>query len=142
MTKYLLIVGVLLCNALTISAQDITGNWKTVDDETGESKSVVNIFKKDGAYYGKIIQLFRKPSEDQNPTCTECKGSKLGEKIIGMEIIEGLTKQGNEFGKGTILDPNNGKIYDCKIWLDGSDKLMVRGYVGLFFRTQEWIRVD
>jgi uncharacterized protein (DUF2147 family) len=59
-----------------------------------------------------------------------------------MVIIEGLVQDDDEYEDGTILDPKNGKVYDCKIWLDSADKLMVRGYVGIFFRTQEWIRVN
>ncbi len=126
--------------AQSISAQTVLGKWKTIDDESGVAESVVEIYEKDGQIYGKIVELFRKPSEDQDPKCNNCKGDKKGQRIKGMVIMEGLSKDGNEYGDGTILDPDNGKIYDCKIWLDGSDKLMVRGYVGLFFRTQEWVR--
>ncbi|HCZ37305.1 MAG TPA: DUF2147 domain-containing protein, partial [Cytophagales bacterium] len=35
-------------------------------------------------------------------------------------------------------DPNNGKIYRCKVWLEGNN-LKLRGYLGPFFRTQTWL---
>ncbi len=50
----------------------IAGKWKTIDDETNEPKSIVQIFEKDGQYYGKVIELFLKPDADPNPTCDKC----------------------------------------------------------------------
>ena len=44
----------------TLSFAQIEGKWKTIDDETGKPKSIVEIFKKkDGKYYGKINELLR-----------------------------------------------------------------------------------
>ncbi len=122
---------------------EISGKWKSIDDETQESKSVVDIFEKGGKYYGKIVRLFRKPEEDPDPICTECAPEDLrfNKKVIGMEILKDMEKIGAEFSGGTILDPKNGKIYTCKIWIEGSD-LKLRGYWGPFFRTQTWKRVD
>jgi uncharacterized protein (DUF2147 family) len=122
---------------------EISGKWKSFDDETLEAKSVVDIYEKGGKYYGKIIRLFRKPEEDPDPICTECAPEDLrfNKKVIGMEILKDMEKIGTEFSEGTILDPKNGKIYKCKIWIEGSD-LKLRGYWGPFFRTQTWKRVD
>jgi len=129
----------------TLSFAQVTGTWKTIDDETGKVKSIVKIYKgKDGKVYGKIIKLFKKPGEDQNPSCTECTDYRKGKKIIGMVIITGLTKDGDVWeADDAILDPENGKIYDCKIWVDedNNDILNVRGYIAFFFRTQTWKRV-
>lgn len=127
--------------AQSITAQNVLGKWKTVDDETGEAKSVVQVYEEEGEIYGKIVELIRTPDQDQDPLCENCKGDKKDQRIIGMVIMEGLTLKGSEYEGGSILDPDNGKIYDCKIWLDGNNKLMVRGYIGLFFRTQEWVRM-
>jgi len=139
--KKIFFLSFLLCNTILLSAQSITGEWKTIDDETGDPKSVVTVYEYDGKVYGKIVRLFRTPEEDQDPTCKECKGAKKGQKIIGMEIMEGLVKDGDEYDDGTILDPDNGKVYDCKIWLEDG-KLQVRGYIGPFFRTQEWVKAE
>lgn len=124
-----------------MSFAQIEGKWKTIDDETGKAKSYVEIFKKsDGKYYGKVVQLLIKPSD---PNCTGCKDDRKGKPILGMEVIRGLSKDGNEFTGGTITDPKNGKTYKCTITKDG-DKLNVRGYMGisLIGRTQTWQKVD
>jgi len=114
-----------------------------VDDETGEAKSIVQIYKgADGQYHGKIVKLFRRPNEEQDPVCMKCPkaDARHGQKINGMVILSALKKSGDEYSGGEILDPKNGKSYTCKIWLEGKDKLKVRGYIGFFFRTQTWHR--
>jgi len=127
----------------TFAQTEITGKWKSFDDETQEVKSVVDIFEKGGKYYGKIVKLFRTQDEDPDPVCEECPHDdpRFNKKVIGMEILKDMKKIGNEFSEGTILDPKNGKIYTCKIWIQGSE-LKLRGYWGPFFRTQTWKRAD
>lgn len=125
-------------------AQSIEGQWKTIDDETGKAKSVVDVKLKDGKLYGEIIKLYRNTDEDQDPICEECTDHRKGKKVIGMTIITALEKDGIEWeADDAILDPNNGKIYDCKVWVDedNSDILNVRGYIGFVYRTQNWQRV-
>ena len=123
-----------------LSFAQIEGKWKTIDDETGKAKSYVEITKKDGKYYGKVVQLLIKPAE---PNCSKCKDDRKGKPILGLEIIRGLVKDGDEFSGGTITDPKTGKTYKCTITRDG-DKLNVRGYVGLsaFGRTQTWHKAN
>ena len=125
-----------------LSAQDIVGYWKTIDDETHKPKSVVYIYKaNDGKYYGKIVKLFRDPGEDPNPKCDKCPGDRKNKPIIGMVILTKLEKvDKNMWDHGRILDPGNGKIYDCKMWIENGN-LQVRGYIGwsLIGRSQTWL---
>ncbi len=137
-------IALLLISVLFMSnayAQSIVGKWKTIDDETGKEKSIVEIFIKDGKAYGKIIKLFREPNEDKNPICDLCTGHRKDQKVLGMTIITDMVKDDDEWEDGEILDPKNGKIYDCKLWVEDG-KLQVRGYVAFFFRTQTWHRVN
>ena len=122
-------------------SQSVIGKWKTVDDESGKEKSIVEIYEKDGKIYGKIIEILE--AEHRSKKCTLCEGSDKNKPILGMTFIKGLTKDGNEYNGGKILDPKNGKLYKCYITLEGKDKLKVRGYIGisLLGRTQYWYRV-
>jgi len=126
-------------------AQDtsIVGKWKTIDDETNEPKSIVQIYEKDGKYFGQIKELFRKPGEDPDPVCDKCPDDdpRKDQPTKGMIIIKDLVQDGDEYEDGTILDPKIGKIYTCKLWIEDG-KLMVRGYIAFFFRTQTWHRVE
>ena len=131
----------LLLISITVGAQGILGRWATYDDETGRKRSIVEISERDGKVFGHIRQLFRDPGEDPDPTCTKCDtdDDRHNKRVIGMEISRGLVRDGEEGADGTILDPKNGSVYDCKLWLEGG-KLKVRGYVAFFYRTQTWVR--
>ncbi|MFY7989404.1 MAG: DUF2147 domain-containing protein [Fluviicola sp.] len=126
-----------------VKAQSCVGTWITIDDETGKKKSKVELYKKDGKLYGKIVYLYPREGREDNPKCTKCTGDRKNQPLIGLQIVRGLEWDGSEWEDGTICDPENGKIYTCSIWLDeeNKDRLHVRGYVGPFFRTQTWIRV-
>ncbi len=121
----------------------IVGKWKTIDDETNEAKSIVEIFEKEGKYYGKIVELFLKADADQNPVCDECDDDdpRKDQPTLGMEIIQGLEPKGDSYSRGTILDPKNGKNYKCKITRDG-DTLKMQGSFLFFSRTQTWYLVE
>ena len=125
----------------SIQAQDIFGKWKTIDDETNKPKSIVEIYEQDGKAYCKIIQLFREPGEEENPVCDKCTDDRKDQLVIGMTIIKDMEMDGKEWEDGDILDPENGKVYSCKLWVE-DDKLMVRGYVAFLFRTQTWLKAD
>lgn len=119
------------------------GLWKTVDDETGKPKALVRITEENGALQGKIEKLFREPNEDQNPKCVACTDSRKNQPIVGMTIVSGLKKDGNEYTGGEILDPAKGKVYKSKATLrEGGKQLEVRGYIGapMFGRSQVWHR--
>jgi len=115
------------------------GRWKTIDDSSGKPKAIVEIYDQGGKLYGKIIKLFREPGEEADPKCDKCTGAKKNQRVIGMVILEGLKQEGDEWKGGTILDPDNGKTYRCKIKLE-KGKLKVRGFIGvsLLGRTQYW----
>lgn len=140
--KNAILLIALFMGSMHLNAQSIFGKWKTIDDETGEAKSIVEIYEKDGKAYGKILQIFRAPHLDQDPSCSKCPDERKNQKVIGMEIIRDLELDDDEWEDGTILDPKTGKVYDCKLWVDEDDsnKLQVRGYVAIFFRTQTWLR--
>ncbi len=117
------------------------GKWKTVDDNTGETKSVVEIYEKGGKLFGKVLELFDPPKP--NPVCEECDTDdpRNMKPIVGLELIRNLEKDGNQWEGGDILDPENGKVYRCKIWVEDG-KLQVRGYIAFFYRTQTWLPAD
>lgn len=133
-----LLFFVLIFNA---QSQIVIGKWKTIDDVTGQAKSIVEIYEKSGKIFGKVIEIFDK--EHKNNVCSDCSGEDKNKPILGMTIIKGLSKEGNTYSDGKILDPKNGSLYKCSITLEEKDKLKVRGYIGisLLGRTQFWFRV-
>jgi uncharacterized protein (DUF2147 family) len=121
-------------------SQSPIGLWKNLDDEDGKEKSHIEIYEQNGKLRGKVVKLLPAATITK---CDACTGSNKGKSLIGMDILWDMKKSGNVWDNGEILDPKKGKVYDCKLELDGKDKLKVRGYVGvsMFGRTQTWYRV-
>lgn len=131
--------------SMTAQAENMSaeGNWRTIDDETGEAKSIVRIYNVGGELKGDIVELLN-PTEP-NPRCTECKGSRRDQPIEGLNILWGLEQDGDEWVDGNIIDPENGKEYSAQLRVtEGGTRLEVRGYLGfaLIGRTQTWERAE
>jgi uncharacterized protein (DUF2147 family) len=142
----LVIVATCLLEAVAVAqGASAAGRWKTVDDRTGQAKSIVVIEDVGGEYRGRVDRIFAPPAKEANPLCENCPGDKKNKPVLGMEIMWGLKKSrnGNEYTGGRIMDPEDGKIYRCRLRVvDGGTKLEVRGYIGfsLIGRTQTWVR--
>jgi uncharacterized protein (DUF2147 family) len=140
------LAGVLLTTAATAfadAADTPVGVWRTIDDHTHQPKALVEITQHDdGTLSGKVIKGLN-PNDSPDRRCTECTDERKDQKILGMTIIKDMKKDGDSWDGGRILDPENGKVYRCKMHLeDGGQKLVVRGYIGisLLGRSQTWIR--
>ena len=119
------------------------GLWKTVDDKTQRPRGTVRIYEQEGALYGRIETSFD-PSQT-NEICDKCPGDRKNKPVIGLVILSGLKKRGNEYSGGEILDPDTGWVYRCRLTLeDNGAKLIVRGYIGLPLagRSQTWYRAE
>ena len=110
-------------------SQAIIGKWLT---EAGDAK--VEIYEANGKVNGKIVWLEKGPDTKDTHNTDEKMRSR---KLMGVNILSGLTKKSEKWEGGRIYNPKNGKTYKCSIWLDG-DKLKVRGYLGVFYETQTW----
>jgi len=140
--KKVLLIALVLFSYLNVNAQDVIGKWKSIDDETGKPKSIIEIYKEGDKYYGKIVELLTE--ENKDGVCHTCETKYKDKNIIGLVILKDLEKDGNKYGDGKITDPKNAKTYSAYIQLEEPNKLKVRGYMGfsLLGRTQYWYRVE
>ncbi len=129
---------------LGIQAQSMdtpTGRWKTTDDETGETKSIIEIYEEGNAYAGRVAQIL---TGNDDALCEKCSGKQKNKPMLGLIIINDLKPEGKgEWSGGTILDPQKGSEYRLSAWFEDGDanKLYIRGkhWTGLY-RTQVWTR--
>lgn len=136
-------ITLLMITALSLTAQTgPEGVWKTIDDNTGEARSHIEVYQQNGKYYGKIVRLLRKGPDT---VCEKCPGKLKNKPLVGMVVISDLQPKDDYWKGGSILDPESGKEYSCSIWFEDGTKneLKVRGkhWTGLY-RTQTWYRVD
>jgi len=139
----LAVAGVLLGTAAWAGTTSPVGGWRTIDDNTGKERSIVRINEVNGELQGMVEKIFDRPGDDPRHLCKDCKGERKDKPVVGMTILWGLKKDGDEWSDGEILDPDNGRVYRCKMTLseDGT-RLNVRGFIGisLIGRTQTWHR--
>lgn len=121
--------------------QSIVGVWSLPilkGKDTGKERSQVEIFEKDGVYYGKIVKLTTVPA---NALCTKCKKDKKDKPLMGMLVLWGLKKEAGRYVDGNILDVDEGKDYKCSMALASSDKLKVTASLLFISESHYWTRV-
>ena len=129
LVRLLLVLAVAYPSVLA-AEPSATGLWRTIDDSTGKARGLVRITEVSGQYHGRLEKTFPQPGNDPNPKCDKCSGSRRDQPVIGMTILWGMTKHGEEYQGGEVLDPENGKIYRAKMKLeDGGKTLHVRGFI-------------
>ena len=145
----ILMFVVVFFNATAKAESTITGTWKQIEDQgvnKGKAASYIEIFEKNGLYFGKITKLLLDPPDK---VCNKCSGDLKNKPLVGMIILKNMKKTGNvdkelglEFASGTIFDPDEDDTYKCLMWLK-DDVLTVRGYIGisLLGRSAEWFRL-
>lgn len=126
--------------SLSVNAQSPIGEWEMRSGKNAEIRTWVEIYEGTGGLAARVTRL------DPNASlkyCAACAGAQKNQPLLGMNILWGLQMNGQAWDQGFILDPESGKIYDCKVWLDGPDTLLVRGYIKLpvFGQTQTWTRL-
>jgi uncharacterized protein (DUF2147 family) len=148
----LILVGA-LC-AFSLSAADkVEGYWKSIDEKTGKVTAAWKIYEQSGKLYGVIVTV---PTQKDDTIAKDCKGpykdfpvagdvSKM--TVVNTPFIYSLSKKAEgQWDGGNIIDPNDGKLYKCKIAYraaDGKkykiDMLEMRGEIGLGIgRSQLW----
>ncbi|MDT0650163.1 DUF2147 domain-containing protein [Autumnicola edwardsiae] len=135
----LFILGFSLLNI--IQAQTVFGKWENRNDE-GKVNSIIEVYEEENEVFGRIGRIIKE--EDRDKRCTECEGDLHNKPLEGMVIMRGLEKEDDGYEDGVIIDPESGKEYKCRIWLDpeNPDKLYVRGYLAFFYKTKIWDRLQ
>jgi uncharacterized protein (DUF2147 family) len=131
------------------SGNDIVGIWATA-----EEKARVEIFKRNDKYYGKLLSLKEPnwPADDDKGMAGQPKNDRnnpdprlRNRKILGLGIMNEFVYSGkNRWVGGTIYDPESGRTYKGKMTLATTNRLEMRGFVGisLLGRTTVWTRAE
>jgi uncharacterized protein (DUF2147 family) len=117
------------------------GRWRSFDEKTGQPKSIIEVVEVNGELQGKVERAFSPPAPSPNPLCDKCAGDRKNKPVVGMVMLWGMKKDGDEYSGGHLLDLETGRELRGKLkLLDGGKKLEVRGSVGPFSRSVTWTR--
>lgn len=123
----------------TVTANTIVGEWYTE-----ENKSIIKIEERDGKYYGSLAWIKEPLDENGKPKLDKNNPDEKLRKqpLLGLTIVHHLVFDDDEWNDGEVYDPQNGKTYSCKAWLENDNSLRLRGYIGfsLLGRTTVWTR--
>jgi uncharacterized protein (DUF2147 family) len=129
-----------------VTKPSVLGLWKTVDDKTGEVRSIARLYEHEGLVNGRIERIFPGPNDDPDPVCDKCPGQKRNAKIVGLEFLWGFRADGDKWVDGKVLDPDNGKVYQATLsLLDNGARLKVYGFIRIIIRIgrgQVWLRAS
>jgi len=145
MTKKVL--GIVFLLALVagplMAGSSVMGLWKTVDDVTNETTSILKIYEYNGMAFGRILVIYDNGKVEDTYVNPSVRAENVkGEPFYaGLDIIWDLVEKKGKWKKGEIMDPETGKVYASEIWLEGGD-LIVRGKIGPFGRNQTWVRAS
>ncbi len=136
---HLFVLFILMFSSAAAAAEEfgseaVVGTW-LVATKDGE----ITISRCGDKYCGRITW-------SQTPEDLDTKNpdpAKRSQKILGMEILWGFTYKDGKYVGGQIYDPDSGKTYKARMWLESRDVLKLKGYVGitLLGRTETWTRV-
>lgn len=140
MKKFILSMIFMLAPLAAVFAQDVVGKWKLSD-----GTAIVEVYQSGDVFNGKIVWLEKPTDADGSPAVDKNNPDKAlrSRKLLGLNMLSGLKKNGGEYTGGSIYDPGNGKTYNCSMKVEG-DILKVRGSLdkkGLLGRTMDWFRV-
>lgn len=127
--------------ASKLSAGDIVGFWKSIDEDTKRPQSIVAIYPYNGKYYGRLIATYDDQGQSIKETINNPQSRAPGVKghpyYAGLDFIWDLSKDGEKYVDGQIMDPEKGRIYDAEAWREGNN-LIVRGQFLFIGRNQKW----
>ena len=138
--KYLHLLVLAMFCTISYAQNGVEGIWQAIDDRDNEPSSHIRIEVNNGVLTGSVVKLF---DVEPDILCTNCKGAKKDQPVIGMEIIYNMKEDDGTWEGGRVMDPEDGKVYKCKLYLDDKDTMKLRGYIGIpaLGRTQTWYRV-
>jgi len=124
---------------LSQKLQNAVGHWQAYSD--GKPGGQVETYLENGKLFGRVTQV--RPGRTPNDVCEKCSGANKNQRILGMILMRNFHTDGDDWVGGTVVDPENGKEYQGKIWAVGDNELHMRGFIGisLLGRTETWVRM-
>lgn len=125
---------------------DLTGLWQEYDDDTGKLTALIRIrMRPDNIYEGVVEKIFAAAAENAPALCTRCPGERHNHPLVGLPILSGMKRKDRmHFEGGEILDPDDGKVYRCRIqFTDDNDTIQVTGYINFSWigQAEIWRRL-
>ncbi|MBK7037231.1 MAG: DUF2147 domain-containing protein [Chitinophagales bacterium] len=122
------------------NADAVIGKWKS-----DNGRLIVEIYKSGNKYYGKIDWIYIQTDSETGKPRTDIENpdkSKRNVPLIGLVVLKNFEFKDGFWQNGTVYNSQNGNTYDCEFWMEGKNKLVLRGYWGFVYHTEYWTRTE
>lgn len=120
-------------------ADDAIGFWITE-----ENKSMIQIYKEDGKYFGKIVWLKEPKNKngEEKKDINNPKDKLKSRPLKSLIVMKNFVFKSDKWEDGKVYDPESGNTYSGYFSLKSKDIMNLRGYIGisLIGRTSTWKR--
>jgi uncharacterized protein (DUF2147 family) len=125
---------------LTPKLQNAVGHWQVMGSD-GRPGGQVETYLAAGKLFGRVTQV--RPGRTPQDLCDKCSGEFKNQRILGLILMRNFVPDGDNWVGGNVVDPENGREYQGKIWAVGRKELHMRGFIGisLLGRTEVWTRM-
>ncbi|MCL2266113.1 MAG: DUF2147 domain-containing protein, partial [Treponema sp.] len=145
MKKIIALIISMTAAAVCFAQSDpVEGYWLSIDEKTNKVTAGWHVYQEGGKLYGKILSTAdEKPGTKADKCKDSYKDFPIAGRVSQMSVentpwIYGLSRQKTgEWSGGRIVNPEDGKDYNCKIIFrpaDGkkylTDTLEMRGEIG------------
>lgn len=125
----------------------LIGNWRAIDAESETAYAIVEFVHTPTGTLSGFVRTLLQGAEQPAPaqTCDKCTGARKGSPIVGMEVIWNLRPDGERFVDGSVVDPDSGRIFRCRVHvIDRGERLDLTIYerFALFGLTERWVRTN
>lgn len=126
-----ILIFMLLAGTASLQAQadGVVGIWRT-----GNGDSQIEVYRtSSGTYEGKLVWLKEPLNENGSIKRDEDNPDETlrNRPLKGLVLLSGFTYDANdkEWEGGSVYDPESGKTYEAYMWMDGNNKLHLKGFV-------------
>jgi len=129
-----------LLAAPAFAQNSVIGLWRNVEPD---KVTLIRVYEEGGKVMGKIEKVLKNNVEDTSTRCTKCKDELKDKPMVGLQLIWDMQKDGERWSGGKLLDPETGRIVNCRLETDeGGKALKVRGSIAFLSKTQTWTRAE
>lgn len=124
----------------------VDGVWLMLDkDANNEPESVIVVYESGGMRFAKMVAIYHNGKIDDTieKPLERAKGLAGNPPLCGLDFVWNLKPSDGGKYVGKVVNPDDGGVYRCKLWVDvSSQRLVLRGELFVFGESEYLVPFD
>ena len=124
----------------------VDGVWLMLDkDANNEPESVIVVYERGGVRSAKMVAIYHNGKIDDTieKPLERAKGLEGNPPLCGLDFVWDLKPSDGGKYVGKVVNPDDGGVYRCKLWVDvPSQRLVLRGELFVFGESEYLVPFD